>query len=271
MNLRSFFRNYVNARTFCSSPIDRIKYLVWVYGGSSHAGGAKPLTLKVRLASLGKAILEVRCNRGSDAFIFSEVFEHRYYDFDLPTKPATILDLGANIGLTALFFARKYPEAQLACVEPIPGNLALLSANLERNGVSGTVFAKAVTVDDQPVIMQLAPNDYGHKVSSIDDGQSFGDGTLRVEGISVKTILSKIGWMRIGLLKVDIEGYEAVLLRDHCEWLKQVDAMCIECHDGYGEQELSTLAKRFGFSPPQRLEGTILMVRDPAETARISG
>ena len=72
--------------------------------------------------------LLVPANRGSDAFIFGEVFEHEYYRLSLPVPPSTILDLRANAGFTAVYFARVYPIARLACVEPVPDNLEFCPA-----------------------------------------------------------------------------------------------------------------------------------------------
>lgn len=42
----------------------------------------------------------------------------------------------------------------------------------------------------------------------------------------------------------------------HC-----VDAMCIECDEGYDESDLCVLAERWGFAPPERLPGTWLLTR----------
>lgn len=266
MNPRALFRNYVRSGQICSSSLDRIKYLRWLYGGkASPEKLPKATTIHFRLAAPVEEItLEVRPNGGSDAFIFSEVFQHRYYDFDLTSAPITVLDLGANIGLTAVFLGRKYPAAQIACVEPMPGNLSLLRTNLERNRVAARVFANAISAEDRPLFMQVADQDYGHKVATgTSDGQSTGGKTLRVEGISVPTLMANLGWERIGLLKVDIEGYENVLLRERCDWLQRVDAMCIECHEGYGEDDLRKLAEQFGFLKPETLAGTILLRRDP--------
>jgi hypothetical protein len=46
-----------------------------------------------------------------------------------------------------------------------------------------------------------------------------------------------------------------------CDWLKQVDSMCIECHEGFGASDLQRLAKRFKYCAPQRLPGIWLLSR----------
>jgi len=213
---------------------------------------------------VGDLTLSLRCNDGSDAFIFSEMFEHKCYDVDLPSSPRTILDAGANIGLAGLFFARKYPDAEIACVEPMPDNVRVLEWNLEANGVNARIVAKALSVEDGTVTMQRAKFDYGHKVSSIQFGKRVTGETLEVAAISVPSLMRDYGWSRIGLLKMDVEGYEGILLRQKCEWLDRVDAMCIECHEEFGEGDLSEVATRHGFQQPRRLSGTWLIVRSQA-------
>jgi len=65
----------------------------------------------------------------------------------------------------------------------------------------------------------------------------------------------------VGLLKIDIEGYEKTLLQSKCDWLRLVDAIRIECRHGCGEQDLRAVANRFGFTTPRRVHGLCLMTR----------
>jgi FkbM family methyltransferase len=206
---------------------------------------------------VGKLRLALRNNDGSDNFIHGEVFEHRYYDLGLPKAPKTVLDLGANIGLTAIWFARTYPGAQIACVEPMPVNLKLLERNLALNSIDARVFSAAVAISDGEVNMHVHAKDYGHKIASADDEGEL----LTCRAISVPTIMNDLGWDRIGLLKMDIEGYESLLFASPAEWMNRVDALCIECHDDFGEPDLQRLAAQYGFTAPRPLPGIWLMTR----------
>jgi FkbM family methyltransferase len=208
---------------------------------------------------IGRVRLVLRANGGSDYFIHSEVFEHEYYRVPLALPPATILDLGANIGLSGVYFARCFPKAQIACVEPIPGNLKLLERNLALNDVKATIFAAAIDQSDGFVQMKLDTKDYGHKV--VANSECIFMTTLKVDAMSVPTIMQRLGWERIGLIKIDIEGHERVLLAGNCDWLNRVDAMCIECHEGFDETDLQGLARLFHFDSPCRLPGTWFMSR----------
>lgn len=162
--------------------------------------------------------------------------------------------------MTAVYFSRMYPGAELACVEPVPDNLRVLAENLRLNGLRAVLFAAAVDVQDGRVIMDLHPMDYGHKISDAQVHSKYG--TFEVDAVSIETILERVGWSRIGLLKVDVEGHERALFGSRCEWLNRVDNICIECHGDFGEADLRRLAERFSFSTPTRLEGVWFLTRD---------
>ena len=55
-------------------------------------------------------------------------------EYLLPTDfiPKIVIDLGANIGLSALYFRAKYPLSRIIAVEPDPKNLVSLHSNIVR-------------------------------------------------------------------------------------------------------------------------------------------
>jgi FkbM family methyltransferase len=260
MNLSALVDNFRRSLRICRTWPNRIGYLRWLYSRHSARASARRLTFSYP-EPVGEITVMVRANRGSDAFIFSEVFDRQFYDFDLPRPPDTILDLGANIGFTSLFLARKYPHAIVACVEPVDGNARLLVQNLKINRLKAEIFQAAVGVADGQLAMSLDTHDYGHKVADIEFGKEVSGRSITVESVSIPTLLARLQWPRIGLLKIDIEGYEGVLLRDNCDWLWKVDALCIECHENYGEADLRTLAVAYDFTPPVPLRGMWLLAR----------
>jgi FkbM family methyltransferase len=261
VDLQSLTANIKTAWRNRASVVDMGRRMIWVYSYRlPPALAPREWTIAFRYPPpIDNVRFLLRSNAGADAFIHSEVFEHQYYRLPLARRPATILDLGANIGLAAVYFARQFPDAALACVEPAPDNLRLLRRNLALNGVSAAVVAAAVDAKDRPLVLELHGRDYEHKI--VEACEHGARPTLQVAGVSVPTILRHLSWDRIGLLKVDIEGHEAALFAGDCDWLERVDAMCIEWHVECGAARLASLAERFGFDAPQQLSGTWFMSR----------
>ncbi len=52
----------------------------------------------------------------------------------MPVEPRRVIDLGANIGLVSLYFALRFPDAQIVAVEMMPENAAAIKrlASLNR-------------------------------------------------------------------------------------------------------------------------------------------
>jgi FkbM family methyltransferase len=48
----------------------------------------------------------------------------------LKRSPKTIVDAGANVGFTTLFFASQYPHARIIAIEPSPRSVELLRMNV---------------------------------------------------------------------------------------------------------------------------------------------
>jgi len=268
MDIQSLAANAKTAWRRRGRPSDFVRRMMWIYSGHLPAA----LTPREWIIGcnypppIGRVRLCLRSNQGADAFIHSEVFEHEHYRLPLKRSPQTILDLGANIGLSAVYFARLFPDAELACVEPAPDNVRVLARNLELNGVSATVIPAAADVTDGRVLLELGEHDYAHHV--VTASKHAMRPRLDVEAISVPTIMRHLSWERVGLLKIDIEGHEAELFARDCDWLDRVDAMCIEWHVEDGPERLGALAKRFGFAKPQQLPIWFMARQAKAVTTR---
>ena len=52
-------------------------------------------------------------NQTSDVPIFEQIFIHQEYNFNVKKQPSMVVDAGANIGLASIYFASKYPNANL--------------------------------------------------------------------------------------------------------------------------------------------------------------
>ena len=176
----------------------------------------------------------VRCN-GADLTVFRGIFIEGEYGLagKLNEAPATILDLGANCGYAALFFAACYPGASIAAMEPVPRNVAALRRNLARNGLAPTVIEAAIATANGEADLYLTGNDSCESLVPIHRWSS----RIKVPTRSVDSVIDSLGWRTVDLLKMDIEGYESTLLAGSPDWLERVRSIVAELHGGYSVAE----------------------------------
>jgi FkbM family methyltransferase len=134
----------------------------------------------------------------------------------------TIVDLGANIGLTSVYLAKRYPGARLIALEPASENAALTRANLAANGVDGEVIEAAIGSHDGTARFST------DRDSNL--GRVGGDG-IEVAMMTMASVLERLpAGQHIDLLKMDIEGGEEDLLDGDRAWLRRVGCIMAEFH-----------------------------------------
>ena len=151
----------------------------------------------------------------------------------------TVLDVGANVGLAALYFLHKFPTAQLICLEPEPANFRLLQHNLR--GTSAFVLQAALSATDGIVKIDSSRQAYNAKVSAE-------TGTIEVSAICMLTLLQSQNLDWVDLLKIDIEDYEQQVFGQPANWLRQVGILLIEIHSAASYAAVHSAAQAQGFT-----------------------
>ena len=198
----------------------KLRYLVHAAGR-----GAGPRTYRLR----GGGSFALR--RGTtDPKVFDEIFLERAYQpcvaaLPDPLGPVTLIDLGANIGLSALFLARALQVDRIIAVEPEPENFALLSENLRSTGLASRCTA----------VRAFAGAEHGYAELEDSGNGAWGMrmGALSVTGTPVLTLAEIAGVARTGatvLLKCDIEGAERLLFPRIRDWEHRVHFIFLELH-----------------------------------------
>jgi FkbM family methyltransferase len=168
----------------------------------------------------------------SDLSAFSGVFVRRTYAAS-PDRaaPGLIIDCGANVGYSAAFLLSRFPGSRLIAVEPETSNFAQLEQNLAPYGAAATLIHSAVWSHPTPLVIDKSPYRDGKHWSSHVREARRGELATMV-AIDIGTLLAQSGESRLALLKMDIEGAEAVVFRHNFErWIDRVDAIAIELHD----------------------------------------
>ena len=161
---------------------------------------------------------------------------------DVPLQPRTILDLGANVGFASLYFAACWPSAHLAAVTEC--DVRQMRRVFERNGVAAHIVEGAAGVEQGRATLYLR----GSTCHSLLPEHEFPyRGKLDVRTWSIPELLSEVGWDTVDLLKLDLEGYERLLLRRENGWLSRVGAIIGELHGSDAVADIEPWLQPFGF------------------------
>ena len=179
--------------------------------------------------------------KSSDENVIRQVFQQQHYALqhfsrwpdllDLIARNAThnrrplVIDAGANIGASAVYFATKIPGAKVVAIEPVAENFDIL----RRNSDGLEIEAIRAALSSRPGRSEI-----------VDPGLGFWG--LRTEAASVAgrgvpnvTVPELFRAHAVGLfpfmVKVDIEGAEGELFSENTEWVQQTPLIMIELHD----------------------------------------
>jgi len=200
-------------------------------------------------------------NNFSDRYTFNQVFVDDQYRIEFPFTPKTILDGGANIGLSSAYFAHKYPGAQIVAVEPSAQNFEVLQKNTaafpQVKGFNKGIWNKEVFLH----IINKGENDNAFMVE-----ETTADTKDALAAISIESVMLAEGWETIDLLKLDIEGSEKEVFEENYDyWLPRTKAIVIELHDHMRPGASKALFKaisQYNFSFSMQHENLIFVNRD---------
>ena len=122
-------------------------------------GSAPQRVVRVRLARRPFSHVSLRAD-SDDPHTVVEIFHDAVYQpaLDALGECRSIIDLGANIGLSCLYFADRCPGAKIFALEPFPSNYKLLQINtaaLLRAGVCRTLQAAFWRDEDTNLTFRL--------------------------------------------------------------------------------------------------------------------
>jgi FkbM family methyltransferase len=154
-----------------------------------------------------------------------EIFIDGVYDQVFPGN-AYIIDCGAHIGLSVIYFKSICPSAKILCFEPDSKNFDLLQKNILSHQLTN-IDAKneAVWIEDT----SLSFIQEGGMASKIGSNSSLN--TVSVKAVRLKNYIT----CKVDFLKLDIEGAEYKVLKDISGNLHYVRNMFVEYHGNFDQ------------------------------------
>ena len=149
-----------------------------------------------------------------------------------------IVDAGAYVGASTLWFRTAYPAAHVVAVEPDPQSVALLQRNVGSVG-KVTVIDAAVAARAGHVQMVQMEQSWSNRVEPADAG---------VRAITMDEAFAAVPGGEPFIAKVNIEGFESELFSANLGWLDRIAALFIEPHDWLlpGERPSGAFQKALG-------------------------
>jgi FkbM family methyltransferase len=218
----------------------------------------------------------IRLNR-ADPFIFDEVFIEEIYNLDntrigdriekiyqeiLNIRVPLILDLGANVGYTSMYYASRYPRSFVVAIECEKDNFESLCKNIRP--FSNIMAVRGAIDSESGQQMYVTDRDEESSTSYFRScrfivrpcSASLNSDTETIRTYTVNELIRLAGEVhpKIApfLCKVDIEGYEKQLFSRNADWLREFYVLTGEGHDHIFPGEKTSypmlhIAMKYGF------------------------
>lgn len=162
-----------------------------------------------------------------ELFRLQSIFEEQEYAVADTEPVRTIVDIGANIGLSAMYFKASHPAARVYCFEPCSTSFALLAHNIARLA-DVQAWQVAVSDFDGQATLKIHAANSGQNSLVGQDANFASSETVPVRDAGA--LLRELSLTEIDILKVDTEGSELPILRSLAPMLPQVRHILVETH-----------------------------------------
>ena len=153
-------------------------------------------------------------------------------------KIENILDLGANVGMFSLYFAKLCPNSIIHSFEPEPLTYQILKNNIEINNFKN-IKINNFGISNKSEQLELGipreRNDldniglYSVYENSSNKGKAIQIGNF----IQLREYIDNLNLKSFDIIKMDVEGCELMILEDNLELFKNSKAVHMECNSKY--------------------------------------
>lgn len=147
-----------------------------------------------------------------------EIFSDGIYEIELVKDSPLIIDVGSHIGLSILYFKKKFPKSKIIAFEPNPNVFPLLEGNIIQNGLIGVeVHDVGLGLKEGKRLLYIDSSD-SNAFSTSSFHPNAWNGKQKTLPIKVRVKkLSKYLNTKCDLLKMDVEGAELEILQELVE------------------------------------------------------
>ncbi|PLY08718.1 MAG: FkbM family methyltransferase [Arcobacter sp.] len=167
---------------------------------------------------------------GSLIFLNRELFGQEIYKFESSSKTPFIIDCGANIGLSLIYFKKIYPNAKIIAFEPDKRIFNYLKYNINSFEFNNIELINKGLWKEETTLKFFSEGSDGGRIAIKDEM----DNLIQIETVTLSTYLRN---NKVDFLKIDIEGAETEVLLECQNELKNVKNLFIEYHSFKNEKQ----------------------------------
>ena len=154
----------------------------------------------------------------------------------------TVLDIGANIGDTAIFYALNGAK-RIIGVEPFPKNFDAAQKNINANNFNDIIKVIQAGCSSKKEIVKIDPefqSDIESKISNFKKG-------VDIPMLTIEHLIKKYEIPKKSILKIDCEGCEYDIIENiSLETISYFNSIQIEYHNGF--KKLKKKLEDFGYT-----------------------
>ena len=154
---------------------------------------------------------------------YKELFQSNIYKFSPSKNARTILDCGANMGVSVLYFSLNYPDHHIIAFEPDPDIFSILKGNVETFKLKNVTLHQKAVWDKSEVLKFFSDGRMGGRVENSYKNLK----PLEIEAVALRDFLNE----DVDFLKIDIEGAEEVVLNGCKDILHKAQHIFFEYHN----------------------------------------
>jgi FkbM family methyltransferase len=179
------------------------------------------------------------------------------------------IDVGSSLGLYVVCMAETVRShgGRIASIEPVPFNRERQQVNVNLNGAEDVVELADVALGSGPAVVRLKVDpEHADNNAFINE-----EGDVEVEVVAFDTLCEQRGWRPIGAMKIDVEGYEPMVIdgarktiaRDRPTILAEFnrERMAI---NGFSIEPSWQFLQTLGYQAYVLAQGRMLPIREPA-------
>lgn len=161
---------------------------------------------------------------------YTSFFVKRTYAFTAQSDTPKIIDCGANIGVSVMWWKYLYPKAEVVAFEPDPRIFEVLRANCGH--LEGVTLHNAAVWKDNGEKLFAALGGEGGRLIETSDDEGVAE-TVRVRTVRLREFLEN----GCDFLKIDIEGAEVEVVNDCKDLLNRARLIFLEFHSFFHRKQ----------------------------------